>query len=126
MSWQEYVDNQLIATGKISKAAIYGHNGSLWATSQGFSLSPEEVSSLVEAFNNAEKIQANGIFCNGQKYFALSHDESNIHGKKGQEGVVAVKTTQALIVGLYPEGIAPGAANSVVVKLGEYLTNLGY
>lgn len=38
MSWQEYVDNQLIGTGKIVQAAIYGHNGSLWATSPGFSV----------------------------------------------------------------------------------------
>jgi profilin len=36
MSWQAYVDNQLLATGKIAQAAIYGHNGSLWATSPGF------------------------------------------------------------------------------------------
>jgi len=126
MSWQDYVDNQLLATGKISHAAIYGHNGSLWATSPGFSLSPEEVASLVEAFGNADKIQANGIFCNGHKYFALSHDDTNIHGKKGQEGVIAVKTGQALIVGLYAEGTAPGAANKIVASLGDYLSNLGY
>jgi len=39
MSWQEYVDNQLLATGKIAQAAIYGHDGSLWATSPGFAVS---------------------------------------------------------------------------------------
>jgi profilin len=39
MSWQAYIDNQLLATGKIAQAAIYGLNGSLWATSPGFSVS---------------------------------------------------------------------------------------
>ncbi|CAG8649248.1 13212_t:CDS:2 [Funneliformis caledonium] len=126
MSWQSYVDNQLIGTGKIVQAAIYGHNGSLWATSPGFSLSPEEITTLVEAFNNAEKIQANGLYVNGIKYFALSHDDTNVHGKKGGDGVVAFKTTQAVIIGVYKEGTAAGAANKVVGDLGDYLRGLNY
>jgi len=126
MSWQDYVDNQLLGTGKIAKAAIYGHNGSLWATSPGFSLSPEEITTLTEAFNNAEKIQANGLYVNGIKYFALSHDEENIHGKKGADGVVAVKTSQAVIIGVYKDGTVAGEANLVVGKLGDYLRSLSY
>uniref|UniRef100_A0A1D1XXW8 Profilin n=1 Tax=Anthurium amnicola TaxID=1678845 RepID=A0A1D1XXW8_9ARAE len=126
MSWQAYVDNQLLATGKIAQAAIYGHNGSLWATSPGFNLSMEEISTLVGAFDNAEKIQANGIYANGVKYFALSHDESNIHGKKGTDGLVAEKTTQAVIIGIYKEGTMPGEANKVVGNLGDYLRGLSY
>ncbi|CAG8729516.1 10295_t:CDS:2, partial [Funneliformis mosseae] len=118
--------NQLIGTGKIVQAAIYGHNGSLWATSPGFSLSPEEITTLVEAFNNAEKIQANGLYVNGIKYFALSHDDTNVHGKKGGDGVVAFKTTQAVIIGVYKEGTAAGAANKVVGDLGDYLRGLNY
>ena len=38
MSWQAYVDTNLVGTGKITKAAIHGHDGSLWATSKGFSV----------------------------------------------------------------------------------------
>lgn len=38
MSWQAYVDTNLVGTKKILKAAIYGHDGSLWATSQGFNV----------------------------------------------------------------------------------------
>lgn len=47
MSWQAYVDNQLLATGKIAQAAIYGHNGSLWATSPGFSVSIRSLEYLI-------------------------------------------------------------------------------
>lgn len=36
MSWQDYVDNQLIASHCVSKAAIAGHDGSVWAKTQGF------------------------------------------------------------------------------------------
>ena len=38
MSWQAYVDTNLVGTGKILKAAIYGHDGSLWATTPGFNV----------------------------------------------------------------------------------------
>lgn len=36
MSWQDYVDNQLLASRCVSKAAIAGHDGGVWAKSEGF------------------------------------------------------------------------------------------
>ena len=39
MSWQSYVDTQLLATKNVSKAAIHGNDGNPWATSAGFSVS---------------------------------------------------------------------------------------
>lgn len=39
MSWQQYVDSNLVGTGHVSKAAIYGLNGGQWAVSPGFSVS---------------------------------------------------------------------------------------
>lgn len=36
MSWQDYVDNQLLGTKCIAKAAIAGHDGGIWAKSNGF------------------------------------------------------------------------------------------
>ena len=33
MSWQAYVDDHLVATGKVAKAAIIGLNGAPWAQS---------------------------------------------------------------------------------------------
>uniref|UniRef100_A0A182WGT2 Profilin n=1 Tax=Anopheles minimus TaxID=112268 RepID=A0A182WGT2_9DIPT len=36
MSWQDYVDNQLLASQCVSKAAIAGHDGGVWAKSEGF------------------------------------------------------------------------------------------
>jgi profilin len=38
MSWQSYVDDQLIGTGHVSKAVITGLDGSIWAVSSGFSV----------------------------------------------------------------------------------------
>lgn len=39
MSWQDYVDNQLIASQCVNKACIAGHDGGVWAKSEGFEVS---------------------------------------------------------------------------------------
>lgn len=39
MSWQDYVDKQLIASRCVTKAAIAGHDGNVWAKSEGFDVS---------------------------------------------------------------------------------------
>lgn len=39
MSWQDYVDKQLIASRCVTKAAIAGHDGNVWAKSEGFEVS---------------------------------------------------------------------------------------
>lgn len=39
MSWQDYVDKQLLASRCVTKAAIAGHDGNIWAKSEGFDVS---------------------------------------------------------------------------------------
>lgn len=46
--------------------------------------------------------------------------------EQGKEGVVIVKTVQALLVAHYPESVQPGQAVTVVEKLGDYLIGVGY
>jgi hypothetical protein len=43
MSWQSYVDDQLLATKLVSRAAIAGHDGNIWATSEGFPATAAEI-----------------------------------------------------------------------------------
>ncbi|EEB86933.1 hypothetical protein MPER_15940, partial [Moniliophthora perniciosa FA553] len=54
MSWQAYVDTNLVGSGKVSKAAILGQGGGVWATSPGFDISPEEQKAIVSGFNSPE------------------------------------------------------------------------
>ncbi|CAG8810397.1 4219_t:CDS:2, partial [Racocetra fulgida] len=61
MSWQTYIDDTLLGSGKIAQAAIYGLDGTLWASSAGFNPSAEEVKTIIESFNDVQKVQANGI-----------------------------------------------------------------
>ncbi|CAG8441518.1 13519_t:CDS:2 [Ambispora gerdemannii] len=126
MSWQSYVDKNLVGTGSISQAAIHGHNSALWATSPGFTVSSAEFDVVFKAFNDPKHIQANGLHVDGKKYFTLRADDRSIYGKEGANGIVIVKTKQAVIFGRYVEGTQPGTANKIVEALGDYLINLNY
>merc|ERR1711892_9860 len=50
MSWQSYVDDQLLATKLVSQAAICGHDGNVWATSGGFSVTAAELKNIATNF----------------------------------------------------------------------------
>lgn len=45
---------------------------------------------------------------------------------QGREGVIIVKTNQAILVAHYPESVQPGPAATVVEQLGDYLIGVGY
>ncbi|KAL8872157.1 MAG: hypothetical protein Q9174_002168 [Haloplaca sp. 1 TL-2023] len=130
MSWQAYVDTSLVATGNIDKAAIFNSEGtSVWASSPGFEVKPEEIKAVVASFadtSDVKKVQSEGIHIGGEKFFTLRSDERSLYGKKGKEGVVIVKTQQAILVAHYPETIQPGVAANTVEQLGDYLISVGY
>ena len=126
MSWQAYVDDSLVGTGHVTKAAILGHDGSTWATSAGFNISQAEAKALYQAFNDASGIFASGIKIEGNKYMTIKADSRSVYGKKGAGGCACVKTTQAILVGMYDENIQPGQCSSVVEKLADYLIESGY
>ncbi|KAF1826042.1 profilin II [Dissoconium aciculare CBS 342.82] len=130
MSWQEYVDTGLVATGSIDKAAIFNSEGdSVWATSAGFVVSPAEMKEVVSAYKDKgdiKQVQSSGIHIAGERFVVLKADDRSIYGKKGKEGVLIVKTTQAIIVSHYGESAQPGAAANVVEKLADYLIGVGY
>ncbi|CAO3626417.1 unnamed protein product [Cunninghamella echinulata] len=126
MSWQQYVDSNLVGTGNVTKAAIFGAQGGAWATSPGFQLSTSEFNELANGFKNSQGIQGSGFHIEGEKYFTLRADDRSIYGKKNSDGVVVVKTTQAIIIGTYKEGIQPGNCAKVVEGLADYLISVGY
>lgn len=55
MSWQDYVDNQLLASACVSRAAIAGHDGGVWAKSNGFEVSSAK-SSLFKRSNSLSHV----------------------------------------------------------------------
>jgi profilin len=45
---------------------------------------------------------------------------------QGREGVIIVKTNQAILVAHYPESVQPGPAANTVEQLADYLVGVGY
>ncbi|OAL43596.1 Profilin/allergen [Pyrenochaeta sp. DS3sAY3a] len=130
MSWQAYVDQSLVGTGNIDKALICDVNGqTTWASSPDFSLTPAELSAIASSFADKGETKAviiNGVKVAGEKYMTIESTDEALKAKKGKEGVVAYKTTQALLIAHHPDTITTPAAFNSVVELGEYLKKVGY
>ena len=61
MSWQGYVDNNLVGTGKVSSACIVGLKGGVWASSPSLNLSTEEQHAIIQGLADPSHLQANGV-----------------------------------------------------------------
>ncbi|KAF7377457.1 Profilin [Mycena sanguinolenta] len=126
MSWQAYVDTNLVGSGKVTKAAILGKQGGVWAASAGYTLSPEEQKAIVDAFGNLANVQAHGVRLAGVKFFTQKADDRTIHGKKAADGCIIVPTVQAILVAEYAGPTQAPEVVPVVEGLADYLINLKY
>lgn len=104
MSWQSYVDDQLLATGvsntirglkyfchtnillqQVADAIIMGHDGNAWATSAGANAKPEQLKAIVTNFGDIPTLAQNGITIGDTKYMFLSASDKVIRGKRNQK-----------------------------------------
>ncbi|KAH9476062.1 Profilin-1A [Psilocybe cubensis] len=126
MSWQAYVDNNLLGTGKVAKAAILGLAGGVWAKSPGFDITPEEQKAIIAGFSAPDTIQASGVRLAGQKFYTLFVIDRTIQAKKAADGVVIVKTKQAVLVAEYVGPVQAPEVTPIVEGLADYLISVGY
>jgi len=129
MSWQSYVDDQLLATKTIAHAVICGHDGNIWATSKDFTATAEEMKAIIAKFDSVDMLATSGLTVAGTKYIYVSKDDRQlkvVRGKKGQNGVHCIKTGKTYIVCVYQDPIVPEQAAIVTEKLGDYLISVGY
>jgi len=123
--WAAY-SQQAVDTGFFDKATIIGANdGANWGES-GLSLKPGEGAKIAALFKTPAQAFAEGIFVGGVKHLAVKSEGNSIYGKKGNGGVVCVKTNTAILVGLYPDGKSPGGAANAMEKVGDGLRDQGY
>merc|ERR1712080_6850 len=88
MSWQSYVDDQLISTKLIKDAVIAGHDGNIWASSAGFSVTAAELKVILDRYTNTEQMAMNGLMVGGTKYMFLSANDRVIRGKRTGGGAL--------------------------------------
>ncbi|KAM3328601.1 hypothetical protein ACQJBY_026003 [Aegilops geniculata] len=131
MSWQTYVDEQLLCDidgQRLTAAAILGHDGAVWAQSDPFpEVKPEEITAVINDFDEPGSLAPTGLFLGGTKYMVIQGEPGAvIRGKKGSGGVTIKKTSLAIIIGIYEEPMTPGQCNMVVERLGDYLLEQGF
>eukprot|EP01132_Coremiostelium_polycephalum_P001951 gene1951-2387_t len=122
MSMQNLIDEKLIRTNCVSKAAIIGSiGGNTLASIPNDFLNEGEGIDIVNVFENSiDTITVGGI-----QYGILKAEERSIYAKNGFTSVSLVKTNQNIIIGFYDETKNPGSANNVVEKTAEYFLSHG-
>eukprot|EP00168_Porphyra_purpurea_P005199 TRINITY_DN1626_c0_g1_i11.p2 TRINITY_DN1626_c0_g1~~TRINITY_DN1626_c0_g1_i11.p2 ORF type:complete len:187 (+),score=49.08 TRINITY_DN1626_c0_g1_i11:443-1003(+) len=147
MSWQPYIDDQLLAKG-FMHAAIVSHGGSLWAASEDFFIHPSEVGVLVAALvppsDDAamKQLATRGFTLNETGRYALTRadvsDEELVPMLIGRcktvgepsTGVVVCATHSALVVGIYDgaysEGASFGGVTTEMHQLASFIMEQGF
>eukprot|EP00759_Apiculatamorpha_spiralis_P009627 PhF_6_TR16776/c0_g1_i1/m.25368/K05759/PFN; profilin len=127
MSWQEYVDNNLIGSGFMHTAMIVGLDGSFWAWN-----GPEipsdtaEVTHILACIDNPSVAQSSGVTIFGKKYFVIRAEAGLIYGKLGAAGICMKKSGTAIVIGIYGEGTPAPKCNMAVEGIANYLVTVGY
>ena len=81
MSWQAYVDDQLVGTECVTGAAIIGHDGQVWAA-KNLALKNGEGAAVAALFNNSQAAFSSGIVVGGVKHLCIRADARSVYGKK--------------------------------------------
>lgn len=139
----QYIDDQLLAAG-FSYASIVGHDGTTWACSPGYTVLPEEAKSLAALLgsNSLDPITGPGFSVAGQRYAftrgEVDDDEGGvpfIQGRckeegKSSQGIIVMRTTGALLVGVhdpaYANGASFGKVNTDIGRLADYFVESGF
>jgi len=147
MSWQGYVDNQLLSLNrkagepeaKLVEAAILSQNDAgVWAISKGYEgkFTAKEQADIRTAVGGLSKgdltaVQSGGIRVRGTKFMFTRGTDRSIYGTKKTEGglvigIIIVKTKLAILVAEYAPPHQAGEATPIVENLADYLISTGY
>jgi len=128
MSWQAYVDSSMVGSGHVDKGAIYSVAGdSKWAGSTDFELSPAEIKEVITGLGGKpDKLYEDGLHVAGERYVLTKAEGRSLYARKGREGVVIVKTTLAILIAHYKDGMVAGNTATTVEQLADYLIKTGY
>ena len=151
MSWQAYVDTQLVATGHVNDACMLGAtDGSVWGMTPEFQpryyeadtsddqgnpkkITVNEVTDLTACFANGfASAPATGLRVNGQKYMWLGAGDENgtkyIKAQKGSCGLCMAASGSCIVIATADKSKGQVFTNTIsaVVALVSYLAQSGY
>ncbi|KAL1537168.1 profilin-like [Salvia divinorum] len=131
---QSFLEEQLrseIGDGLfLNSIAIVGQDGSVLAQTINFpNLKPNEVTSMMNEFDNPGSLAPTGLHIGGSSYFVIRGEAGAVirgTGKNIGHNVTIKKTTLGLIIGIYEAVInSPAPGNMVVEEMGDYLIQQG-
>ncbi|MCX4090965.1 profilin [Nocardia sp. alder85J] len=97
-TWQQYVDQQLVAVGPFCHAAIYGLDGRKWAASPGFEVSAAELSALAAPLADPRLPTAGGVRIAGRDYSASSPVQGRLTGSDRTCLLTVQQTSKAVVI----------------------------
>ena len=126
-SWNEYISTVMTDSGFVTKGAIYGIDNRKWASSKGFDITGEEVKALVNGFTDPAKLWTDGIKLNGREYTCTRSESGLLVGRESTEGsgCIIYRCNKCVVIGVHEEGAHPGGCYNLIVKLGDYLKDVG-
>ena len=121
-SWQDYIDNTLLSSGYVSKAAIFGlDKNQIWAHSSGFQVTQAETKAITKAFTEPEHYTKTGMTLDTKTYTLVKSTPSYLIGKHPGGGCVVSKTNRLVIIAVWKDNVHSGSAVNLVGKLIDYL-----
>uniref|UniRef100_A0A6S9RSZ3 Profilin n=1 Tax=Chrysotila carterae TaxID=13221 RepID=A0A6S9RSZ3_CHRCT len=104
MSWQAYVDTNLLGSGACTQAGIYDLAGNPWAYSAGFAAQVAEVAAIsAHMASDATALAGTGLIIAGEKYMFVRGDADCVVGKKGASGVIIYRCNTCCLVATHGE-----------------------
>ena len=127
--WQAYIDDGLLKTGMVTKAAIHGLDGTQWATSKEFQIRTDQVTKLVSCITgDCSRLHADGIKVASESFtFTKCVPGHSLFGKNknADAGICIYISSQAIIFGTFEKGIQHERCSGVIERMASYLQRHG-
>eukprot|EP00667_Euglena_gracilis_P027285 EG_transcript_33538 len=125
MSWQTYVDVNLVGSGHNQYAAIISlADGKLLATSAGFSITPDEVTHLGRLLRSPQEAARGTIVLAATAYPVRRVERDALYGRQGNVSCCVALSKACLVVAVSRE-TSPEAGPALCEGVRDYLLCTG-
>ncbi|WP_036494113.1 profilin [Nocardia sp. BMG111209] len=124
-TWQQHVDEQLIARGPFRHAAIFGLDGRQWAASAGFEVGAAELAALEAPLADPRVPLPGGVRIAGRVYSAESPERGRITGSDRSCHLTIQRTSKAVLILLEAKRKPLEDAGEVEEQLIDFLETYG-
>ncbi|KAL3890069.1 hypothetical protein ACJMK2_002366 [Sinanodonta woodiana] len=113
----------MLNSGFGSKGAIYGIDGTKWATSLGFELSEDDIMTMVRGFTDPIQFYTDGIRIGGRTFTCTRSDSGLIAGRESSagHGCVVCRCNTCLVIAVHDDGAHSEGCQEFITTLRDFL-----